>query len=484
MAGTLTGQDVETGLRELGLRDGDIVLLHSALSSLGHVDGGAEALVDAFLNVLGAEGTLVVPIFGSLGMVTDVVRARPDAVRSIHPKSGVAAIGRHAEPLCRDHWKAELAHGDDTPYMRILKMGGYVCLLGVDQDRNTMLHMAEELLRLPYLRRTAEATFETPEGTVTKSWPFFPGPHRDFIGLDHLLRGSGTMRIGQIGSSVVRLIKAHDLVEIGRAAAEQDPAFALCNNPNCADCVRQRADLRRAKFARESFTLAAAAALAGRYAEEIADNCQAAGIDAVELDALGGKPIHVVSLPKLQQAVETLRDQGCSISALRMLCVPDNLDTVLEFFSGQSAVSRVLLPLTAEAAAHVERAGAHGFSVSFYSAAMSADAVSRLLTRLEDRGLEAGFTFRAAEFARIGERPFLRSYRTKLRHFIDQLDLEDMTFDGTPQRLAEGNAEIKEMVSILRCKSFAGALVLGAANRFVGTLGDAVERFEHVLDTV
>ena len=142
-----TQSDIEAGLRGLGLKTGDIVLVHSSLASLGKVEGGAEAVVAAFLAVLGAEGTLVVPTFRSLGVITDAVRDRPGAVRSIHPRASVAAIGRHATEICRDHWKAELAHAEGTPYVRISELGGYVCLLGVDQDRNTTLHTVEELLR-------------------------------------------------------------------------------------------------------------------------------------------------------------------------------------------------------------------------------------------------------------------------------------------------------------------------------------------------
>ena len=40
---------IETGLRDLGLAAGDVVILHSSLSSLGRVDGGAETVVNAFL---------------------------------------------------------------------------------------------------------------------------------------------------------------------------------------------------------------------------------------------------------------------------------------------------------------------------------------------------------------------------------------------------------------------------------------------------
>jgi aminoglycoside 3-N-acetyltransferase len=42
-------QDITSGLRKLGLTAGDKVLLHSSLSSLGEVEGGPDAVIDAFL---------------------------------------------------------------------------------------------------------------------------------------------------------------------------------------------------------------------------------------------------------------------------------------------------------------------------------------------------------------------------------------------------------------------------------------------------
>ena len=48
-------------LRALGIGAGDVLLVHSSLRSLGWVSGGALAVVQALLDVLGPAGTLVVP---------------------------------------------------------------------------------------------------------------------------------------------------------------------------------------------------------------------------------------------------------------------------------------------------------------------------------------------------------------------------------------------------------------------------------------
>ena len=76
----LTRDDTAAALRELGLRSGDIVFLHSSLRSMGTVDGGSDAVVDAFLEVLGSKGTLAVPVFTFCHGKND----NPVFVRNLH----------------------------------------------------------------------------------------------------------------------------------------------------------------------------------------------------------------------------------------------------------------------------------------------------------------------------------------------------------------------------------------------------------------
>lgn len=479
----MTKNEIISGLKQLGLKHGDIVLLHSSLASLGKIAGGAQTVLDAFLDVLGETGTLVVPTFGALGIITEIVKTHPKAISSIHPRASVAAIGKKAANICQDHWKAETAHGDDTPYMRIARLGGYVCLLGVDQDRNTTLHTVEALLRLPYLKPTKKVTFATPEGEVTKEWPFFPGPHRDFIGLDRIFRESGKMKIGRIGDSVVRLIKSQDLIDLALEAGRKNPAFVLCKNPRCTDCVTQRAELIRHRLSGESFRLAAAGSLAGRYIPEMVENLKASGIKLVELDYIGGQPIYRLAPEKIKKAVHELREAGADVSGLRSCAIAMANSKLLET-ARECKVARVLLPLGSDSALLAEEAQKQNITVSFYNLGLDSRKASDLILDLQNRRLMFGFAFNAASFAAVGENPFLFSYKQKLRRFVDQLDVEDALFDGLPAALAEGNAEIKEMISILRCASFSGRMVLGTGNRFVGTLQDAVRRFLDLLDNM
>ena len=97
--------------------------------------------------------------------------------------------------------------------------------------------------------------------------------------------------------------------------------------------------------------------------------------------------------------------------------------------------------------------------------------------------MNAGFTFSPAEFARCGEKPFLHTFSFgKFRKYMDQLDIEDGTFAGMPTALGRGNAEIKELVSILRCASFGGFMTLAASNRHNGNIAKIAVEFRKLLD--
>jgi aminoglycoside 3-N-acetyltransferase len=472
--------EIKKGLSDLGLKKGDSVILHSSFLSLGYVEGGPDAVIDAFLETLGKKGTLVVPTFGSLGILTDILKNRSDAVKSCCNGATVAAVGALAEKLCQDHWKAETLHGKDTPYTRLAESGGYVCLLGVDQDRNTTLHSIEALLELPYLN-IHRGEFTDEEGkTRYGEWKYYPGPHRDFIGLDNLYRKSGKMKTGQIGNAVVRLIKAKDLIDIGLELGKRSPDFVLCNNPNCPDCVRQRAAVFEARIKNsEKFTLAASMRLAGRYVPEAIENLKAAGISLVELDFINMRPAGMLKAGNILAAVKEFAGEGIVVSGMRLFHVPDSFSGMFSEPEVINAVRRLIIPLS-ECDNFVAEALKSGWTVDFFNQNQTAVTAAARLKKLNGR-----MVFNPANFASTGESPFLRSYNTgRFIKTICALDIVDGLFDGTPAGFTYGNAEIKELISILRCHSFSGIFTLGGGSVFPGNLMDARRQFEMILDNI
>lgn len=459
--------EIKKHLSDFGLKNGDVVIVHSSLSSTGYVKGGADALVDAFLETIGNEGTLVAPVFGNLGVFTDTLKNRSEAVVSDCPLGTVAAIGANAEFICRDHRKADTAYGHNTPYIKIAELGGYVCLLGVDQDRNTTLHSVEALLELPYLG-TQKIKLENGN---EKSFKCYPGPHRDFIGIDHVMCQNGKMKIGKIGKAVVRLMKSQDLIDTFTELGKRYPDFCLCDNRNCADCVKQRAAIRKNRLAEEDFKLSIASSVAGKYIPEMIDNLKTAGAEYVELDIIQGKPAHKLSADKLKKAVDEFAENDIKISALRLSAVPKDIKEILELLKA-TGINDLIIPLSADVGEFIDQSTKAKINISFVNLGVSGPYAANIMS-----GLNARFVFSPSEFAKAGEMPFLQSFRQgKFGKYISQLDIEDALFDGTPSLLASGNAEIRELISILRCASFSGFMTISGRNRNLGSAKDLTEK--------
>lgn len=475
-------QEIICGLQSLGLKKGDLVLLHSSLYSLGHVEGGPEAVIDAFLETVGPEGTLMVPVFGALGILTSTLQNRPGAITSPCPVGTVAALGKDAEELCRDHWKPESCHGEGTPFKRLADKGGYVCLMGVDQDRNTSLHGIEAELRLAYLGSTSRE-FTTPEGeTINKTWKYYPGPHRDFIAIDHVLKERGFMKQGRIGNSQVRLIQAKGMWECGMELGSADPAFILCDNPGCGDCVRQRAALMSDFFSKEDFKLTASSRLAGRYIPEMVEKCKAAGVKYLELDFIQGVPAASLKAEKLAAAVAELAADGIAVSALRVFAAPDKAEDFAAKVKS-AGIERVILPLSASGPAAAACAAA-GIAVDFFNVNLTSSASNAALARRKEKIADCGICFNPANFVMAGERAFGVYRSGRFIKTMRQLDINDILPDGTVTALARGGAEIKEMISIARCASFSGFMCLAGGIKVEQDLKSMVADFRRLIENM
>lgn len=249
----VTKKDITAGLRELGLRAGDIVVVHSSLKSFGEVDGGADTVVDSLLEVLGSKGTLAVPTFNFepgvwdhantrsiVGAITEAVRARPDAIRSNHPTHSVAAIGPLAEVITENHEKVDpFARG--SALYKALQAGGKILQLGVTHTTNSTIHVAEEIAKVPYLERQRNVGILRPDGKVTNKWIRRPGCSQGFNAVDEILYEKDQIAEVMIGKCKARLMTARAVIDAALELLRFDPASLLCNRPDCGNCAESRA---------------------------------------------------------------------------------------------------------------------------------------------------------------------------------------------------------------------------------------------------
>lgn len=238
-------------LRQLGLKNGETLLVHSSLRSLGWVVGGAPVVVQALLEVLGPEGTLMMPaqttqltdpaewahpqipedwlatVRGALpgfdpaltpsyemGQIAETFRTWPGTQRSEHPHMSFCARGPQADQLLQPH-RLDFSLGPDSPLGRFSRVGGRVLLLGVGYDCASILHLAEYAWpgRQP-------AVFSAPvQKGAEKVWLEYQDIEfdlRDFAATGQAFETESAVDFwsrGRVGQAECRLFSARALVE-------------------------------------------------------------------------------------------------------------------------------------------------------------------------------------------------------------------------------------------------------------------------------
>ncbi len=256
MAQTVTKESIKHDLRGLGLGEGDSLFVHSSMKSMGFVCGGPQAVIDTFLEVLGISGTLMVPTFtftnfqpffdlentpSEMGLITETLRQREDSIRSMHPRHSVSAIGQGAAELVQGHLSAG-SLGVGSPLDKLSERGGYILLLGVGQNVNSIIHLAEFLADIPYLYtwerpdfpHTARVKCDGYEKEVTLAPS--PGCSEGFGKMEPVLRNRGIIKDGKIGKARCQLMKARDIVDAAVELLTTNPEALLCDDDTCYSC--------------------------------------------------------------------------------------------------------------------------------------------------------------------------------------------------------------------------------------------------------
>lgn len=227
----ITRKQLANDLKRLGLRTGMDVMVHSSLSSIGHVDGGSHTIIDALISVLGRTGTLMMPSFNhraadvynpktsrtTNGAIPDAFWRRCGVIRSNHPTHAVAAHGPKADAFCRDHvelglWTAE------SPIARLVKEGGHVLSLGVTHTSSTAYHVGELSVPCQCIDPfggsgrivTESGTVQTVPGLAWRDGTCPVSPSR----LDEAL--ARRQQSGRVGEATATLVLARLIVEARR----------------------------------------------------------------------------------------------------------------------------------------------------------------------------------------------------------------------------------------------------------------------------
>ena len=237
-------QTLEIKLKELGLKGGDSLLVHSAFNRANGFTGSPGDLISALSNAVGAEGQLLMmsmPYRGSsesyaastdtfelhrtpsaMGVVSEAFRRQPDVLRSANPFHPVLARGPNARWLTADHEKSLYSCGKGSPFERLLSIDGKVLFFDVPFSTLTFMHYIEHYFQdiLPlqvYSDRPAEFQVMGPAGKVCDCRQYMfseeARTRRNFVVVERALLKSGLLAVKRIGNTRLMIVRVADVFE-------------------------------------------------------------------------------------------------------------------------------------------------------------------------------------------------------------------------------------------------------------------------------
>lgn len=243
-------QEILKGLRALGIDKGATLLVHSSLSSFGHVENGAHTVIEALLEAVGPAGNIVMPTLSfrsvdetipyfsmrdtpsETGRISEVFRHLPQALRSRHPLSSASATGPEAARLTEG--KQLTPCGVDSPYYGVYDLEGFSLFLGAGFRSNSLFHVAEELVCPSYMSfkklenvkiRTAQGKYQT--DTFWRYDCRQNGIVRKLEKMEAIYRDRQMVRQTRVGPCTIMLIPARDNVDVASEVLQQRPEYIL-----------------------------------------------------------------------------------------------------------------------------------------------------------------------------------------------------------------------------------------------------------------
>lgn len=225
-------------LQELELLEIDpkgTLLVHSSMKSIGKVEGGPHAVLDALTEYM-SSGLLVLPTHtwaylnsegyefrvaetpSNVGLLTELFRQRPGVFRSLHPSHSVAACGVGAEAFVSGDEQYDTPCARGSVWGKLWDRQAQILLIGIDLTRNTFFHGVEEWLDIPGRISESHKPLYTVKADGTRIFCPLRGHtapvSENYFKVEELLLEKGAMRKGRFGNAEARVCDAAKSAEL------------------------------------------------------------------------------------------------------------------------------------------------------------------------------------------------------------------------------------------------------------------------------
>ena len=277
----ITREEIVAKLRELGVKQGDCIALHSKLSSFGLIEGGPRTIFEALKEAVGPEGTFMTPAFNfcfaniggpntlSLcrpfdpadaasvwtGALPRFMMKQPDVIRTRQMTHSWCIWGAKAAEIAEDIRFNDAPMAANNPLMKMLKFNGKIIHFGNEVTSTTFLHCIEDELDLPGVEDTL-CMLKTGDTFTNVCIPRnLPGCREFYHGTEETIKffctakAKGlTVQRTALGPGIIKLMDMQQLYAIGKEIAQADPFIFLCEegHDNSCDTLRRKYLARKA----------------------------------------------------------------------------------------------------------------------------------------------------------------------------------------------------------------------------------------------
>ena len=244
-----TVESLTEAFKEMGIKPDDSLLVHTSLSSIGWINGGPMAMIEALMQTVDGElGTIVMPAQTSdwsdpseweypavpeswwktiretmpafdpkrtpcphMGATADLFRTYPNVMRSNHPQVSFTAWGKDAEYITSHH-AIDFGLGEESPLAKMYELDAKVLAIGTDYSSSTAMHLGEyRAPRLPH-KKDGAAVMENGQ-RVWKTIRDIELDESQFNDIGFLLEKEGAVSIHKIGNAKVKLYSVKEAVD-------------------------------------------------------------------------------------------------------------------------------------------------------------------------------------------------------------------------------------------------------------------------------
>ncbi len=272
----LTKEGLVDAIKKLGIKKGDTLVIHSGISGMGYLEGGADALLEAVREVLGEEGTFLAPAFtnpylmfdgsvskgylfrpydtrkdGALrdktvrtGLLPKAMLKREDSFRSGHATHEWVAMGKNAESIVAGHGLLDAPTGETSPLGKALKQNGKVVFLGCHPGSNTFLHYVETMAGVSYTEEgIVQYVDEAGRRRNAMIEKHLFGCRNFYSGFDNDYYREATKRGLHVetvpfGLATFYKMELSELYDITSEMIREDEFALLCKKPDCPFCAK------------------------------------------------------------------------------------------------------------------------------------------------------------------------------------------------------------------------------------------------------